>query len=83
MDHIYALNYLIKLGKEKGMFALFIDLKAAFDSMDRGILVAAMRERGVRDDLVDRVEELIRETKCRVRIGGQLGEEFWVARGVR
>lgn len=75
MDQMYALNYLInrQLGREKGMFALFINLKAAFDSVDRGILVAAMRERGVRDDLVDRVEELIRETKCSVRIGGQLG----------
>lgn len=25
---------------------MFIDLKAAFDSVDRGILIGAMRERG-------------------------------------
>lgn len=60
MDQIYAINYLInrQLGREKGMFALFIDLKAAFDSVDRGELVSTMRERGVREELMDRVEEV-------------------------
>jgi len=41
MDQIYILNYLInrQLGKEKGgMIALFIDLKAAFDSLDREVV---------------------------------------------
>lgn len=63
--------------------ALFIDLKAAFDSVDRRRLVSAMKERGVREGLVERVQEVLRETKSRVRIGRQLGEEFWTARGVR
>lgn len=38
MDQIYALNYIInrQLGRDKGTIALFIDLKAAFDSVDRG-----------------------------------------------
>lgn len=85
IDQIYALNYLInrQLGRDKGIIALFIDLKAAFDSVDRGILVKAMEERGVREGLVIRVEEILRETKCRVRIGRQWGEDFWMARGVR
>lgn len=85
MDQIYALNYLInrQLGRGKGMMALFIDLKAAFDSVDRRRLVSAMKERGVREGLVERVQEVLRETKSRVRIGRQLGEEFWTARGVR
>jgi len=37
MDQIYTLNYLVnrQLGKEKGgMIALFINLKAAFDSLE-------------------------------------------------
>lgn len=49
IDNIYVLNYVInrQLGKKKEkMVALFIDLKAAFDSVDREILVKAMRERG-------------------------------------
>lgn len=61
MYQIYALNYLInrQLGREKGMLALFVYLKAAFDSVDRGELLSTMRERGVREELVDRVEEIL------------------------
>ncbi|XP_067208444.1 golgin subfamily A member 6-like protein 25 [Linepithema humile] len=86
LDNIYIMNYLInrQLEKKKGkMTALFIDLKAAFDSVDRGVLVGAMRERGVREGLVGRVEEVLKETKSKVRVGGKVGENFWTARGVR
>lgn len=40
IDNVYTLNYLInrQLGKKKGrVVALFIDLKSAFDSVDRGV----------------------------------------------
>lgn len=35
------------------------------------------------EGLVRRVEEVIRETKSRVRVEGRVGEGFWIARGVR
>lgn len=41
-------------------------------------MIGAMRARGVRKSL-ERVEELLRETGCRVRGG----KRFWTARGVR
>jgi len=65
------------------MVAMFIDLKAAFDSVNRGILVKAMEEREVRGGLIRRIEEVIREMICRIRAAGEVGEEFWMARGVR
>lgn len=65
------------------MVAMFIDLKAAFDSVDRGVQIKAIGERGVRGGLIRRIEEVIRETKCRVRAVGEVGEEFWMAKGVR
>lgn len=44
--------------RKKGrMAALFVDLKAAFDSVDRKILVKTMRERGIREGLIVRIEE--------------------------
>jgi len=61
---------------------LFVDFKAAFDSVDRGVLVETMRERGIREGLVRRVEEMLRETKCRVKGRNGGGEQFWTARGV-
>lgn len=40
------------------MIALFIDLKAAFDTVDRGVLIEAMRKEGIREGLVKRTEEM-------------------------
>lgn len=70
--------------KKRGkLVAMFVDIRAAFDSVNREVLIEAMRERGVRGGLVKRVEEIIRETKSRVRVGKEVGESFWTARGVR
>lgn len=65
------------------MVVLFVDLKAAFDSVDREVLVRAMRGKGVREELVVRCEEILRETTCRVRVGDEERERFWTARGVK
>ena len=49
IDNIYVLNYLInrQLGRKgKNMVVVFIDMKAAFDSVDREVLVKAMRGGG-------------------------------------
>lgn len=40
---------------------LFVDLKVAIDSLDRGVLLQAMRGRGVREGLVERVGEILRD----------------------
>ncbi|XP_071572354.1 uncharacterized protein [Temnothorax nylanderi] len=86
MDQIFALNYLVnrQIGKEKGkMTVFFVDLKAAFDSVDKRVLIKTMRERGVRQGLIDRVEEVLRETKSRVGRGKESGGQFWTAKGLR
>jgi len=51
IDNIFTLNYFInrQIGRKGGkLIAVFVDLKATFDSVDRGILLRALRERGVR-----------------------------------
>ncbi|XP_029171329.1 cilia- and flagella-associated protein 251-like [Nylanderia fulva] len=79
IDNIYVMNYLInrQLEKKEGrLTALFIDLRAAFDSVDREKLMEAMEERGVRKGLRRRVEMVMRETTCRIKIGEEVGESF-------
>jgi len=79
IDNIFILNYLInrQIGrKREKLIAVFVDLKAAFDSVDREELLKALREGGVREGLVERVAEILRETKSRVRMRGELGEDF-------
>lgn len=50
---MYVLNYLInkRVAEEKRKMVMFIDMKAAFDSVDRGILVENMRKRGDKRDV--------------------------------
>jgi len=85
IDNIF-INYLInrQIGRKGGkLIVVFVDLKAAFDSVDRGELIKALRKGGVREGLMERVAEIIRETKSRVRVREELEEGFWMARGVR
>lgn len=58
-------------------------MKAALNSVDRGVLMKTLRERGIREGLVKKVEEVLRKTISRVRVGGEEGENFWTARRVR
>lgn len=74
IDNIYMLNYLINRQLDRKValdriVALFVDLKAAFDSLDRGILIKAMRERGIRKGRIERVVKVLSETRSRVKIG--------------
>lgn len=60
------------------MVMMFVDMKAAFDSMDREILLKNKeRKREMKEDLVVRCEEVLKETMSRVRVGeedfGQVG----------
>ncbi|CAD6207995.1 GSCOCG00010271001-RA-CDS, partial [Cotesia congregata] len=64
IDNIYALNYLInrEIHKEKGkLMVLFVDFKAAFDSVDRTELIEGMVKRGVSQGLVKRCKQVLKE----------------------
>lgn len=85
-NNLYVLNYMINrqmYGRKGKMVVLFVDLKTAFDLIDRGKLIEAMRERGVREGLVRRCEEVLRETISRVNVRDKEGERFWTGREVR
>lgn len=42
-----------------------------------------MRRREVREGLIRRCEEVMKETISRVKVGEEEGREFWTVRGVR
>lgn len=62
---------------------VFVDLKVAFDSVDRGRLIKAMREREIREGLIMRLEEIIDKSKSKVKVEGEVKKGFWTARGLR
>lgn len=88
MDNIFVINYLAnrQISKKGGkMIALFVDLRAAFDPVNREVLVKALRKTRVKEGKrgICGIEEFLRETKSSVRAGGETGDCFWTARGVR
>lgn len=84
-DNIFTLRHAVDENltrKGDKVYALFLDLKAAFDNVDRDLLWKAMRNVGVSEGLIKRVRWIYRETKSRVLVGGDLSEEFWTEKGV-
>lgn len=79
---ICVFNYLInkQLGKGKKLVVIFVDLKAAFDTVDRRVSCETMKERGIRER-IGRVKEALRETRSRVKAGGgETEKSFWIAK---
>lgn len=60
---------------------MFVELKSAFDSVNREVLLKTMRQRGIREGLVERVVKVMREMRSRVMVGGEVEEGFYIARG--
>lgn len=69
MDSVYTPNYLVSRevnSKGGKLVAFFVDLKVAFDTIDRGILIETMRKMGVREGLFRKCEETLREMRNKV-----------------
>ncbi|XP_033313695.1 uncharacterized protein LOC117212779 [Bombus bifarius] len=66
-----------QLSGERGkLYVCFVDLKSAFDRVNRKKL-GEMRRMGVNEKLTRRIEEIYEETKNVVRIRNNYTEEFW------
>lgn len=57
-----------------------MDMKAAFDSVYREILLVNIRKRGVRKGLVIRCEEVLRKTVSSVRVEEEKRKRFWTGK---
>jgi len=65
------------------MYGFFIDLKAAFDKIDRKILWRTMEEKGIRRGLIERVKKIYEQTKNAVKVHGNTTNWFGTRKGVR
>lgn len=72
-----------QLGKNERLVAMSVDLKAAFNSIKRKILTDTMWGTGMKEGITERVAELLRETKSKVRVEGETGSSFWTTKDAR
>lgn len=68
IDNIYILNHIIQREKEKDkgkekVYALFIDLKAAFDNIDRKKLWEILEEKDINKRLIWRMKKIYEDTR--------------------
>lgn len=85
MDNIYVLDHLINRAKKskEQLYSVFVDLKAAFDTVDRSKLWGILEKMGISKYLIERIKELYQETMVKVRVGEHMTEEFWTVKGLK
>lgn len=59
---------------------MFVDLKAAFDNVEREQLWKGLREKGVTEDLVWKMERIYEETEVAVRVKEEITEKFYTTK---
>lgn len=88
IDNIYVLNHIVQREKEKEkgeekIYALFIDLKAAFDKVNRSKLWEILEEKEVSNGLIWRLKKIYEDTKATIRTKKGLSRGFRIDKGVR
>ncbi len=82
---ILALRVLAQRRREfrQPLFSAFVDLRAAFDSLDRRALWLLLQGIGVPPKLLNIIRDLYSDTTCRIRADGSLSDPFPTTSGVR
>ena len=78
VDQIWVARQVIKNATEyrTPVHLSFVDFTKAYDSADRTALVAVLRSYGVLHQLVNVIQELHTDTRCHVRTGDGVSEDF-------
>ena len=88
LDHCTVLSYLISKQVDQArsrLYTAFLDLKAAFDSVNRNILWGKLDKFGIDPRLLQLIQKLYSNTSCRIRLrrDGTLSEPVLTNRGVK
>lgn len=86
-DHISALRLLIEkyreFRKDRHLFIAFMDLKAAFDTVDHASLWSILRVIGIPPKIVNLFQKLYGSSESCIRVNGKESSWFSVNSGVR
>nr|CAH8852710.1 unnamed protein product [Trichobilharzia regenti] len=85
IDHVFTLRQLLEHRHTycRPTTVVFLDIKAAFDSLDRTVLWNCLLERGAPEKFVNILKALYRNTLGRVKAHNQLSSLFPTKSGVR
>lgn len=85
MDNIFILNHVVQREKrkEEKVYALFVDLKTAFDNVDRNKLWRILKDKGIEEQLISRIRSLYKETRVAIRTKEGTTSSFITKKGVK
>ncbi|CAG9134902.1 unnamed protein product [Plutella xylostella] len=85
VDQIFLLKQLMEKKWEyaQSIHSLFVDFTKAYDSIDREALFTILRNFKIPAKIVSMVEVATKESRMKVRVGGELTEEFAVVTGLK
>lgn len=83
-QYIYPKSYSERKGgeRQKGIH-VFVDLKTAFDTIEKEELWRIIEEKGINKGILERIKTIYEETKVSVKIKEENIKEFWTYRNVR
>ena len=84
-DCCFVLNHVMEAcdHHRQAVYAVFVDSRKAYDSVDREVLWECLKRLGVHGHMLRTLQEMYAMVRLRVRGGGRLGEEFESKRGVK
>lgn len=85
IDQIHIIKQVAEKSHEfnKDVHMLFVDFKAAYDSIDRNKLWNVMSRIGIPEKLIRMIKTCVQGSKCKVNFGGDYSNEFLVSTGLR
>ncbi len=85
VDEIFVIKMLMKeyLGKDRKLYAAFMDLEKAYDRVDGKELWNVLKIYGVGGLLMEGIKTFYREANACVKVDGELSDSFAVGVGVR
>lgn len=85
IDQIFILKESIAKYYEfkQSFYCIFIDFTKAYDSLDRKRIWKVMEKQGIPKKLIKMASLSVQDSKCKVKVEGQVSEAFSVDTGVR
>lgn len=88
MNNIFVLNHLaqrgeLRGGKKEKVHALFVNLKVAFDTINRDGLMEILEEKGINKKIVKKIRKIYEEMTMTIRTSKGYTNIFRMQKGVR